>query len=350
MLVADTNIKRTAEYQLFIKLVTETILQRKVNIVISANVEVILLYWEIGNEILQRQQKYGWGAKVIDSISSDLQKAFPSMRGFSPRNLKYMQKFAREWHNKEIVQRTVAQIPWRSNITLLDKLKDTETRLWYAQKTIEHGLSKDVLEHWISTKAHQRMGQSVNNFPISLPPVKSDLATQIFKDPYIFDFLGAADLRSEKELEQKLIDHIQKFLLELGQGFAFVGRQTHLELGNQDFYIDILFYHLQLRCYVVIELKVGEFKPEYISKLNMYMNVADDILRHKDDQKTIWLLLAKSKNKTVVEYSLAWYAWPIGVADREQTISQNLPKNLQASLPSIEDIERELEGDQFLEI
>lgn len=285
--VADTKIKRTAEYQLFIKHITDTILQRKVHIVISANVEVILLYREIGNEILQRQQKYGWGAKVIDSISADLQKAFPSMRGFSPRNLKYMQKFAREWHDKEIVQRTVAQIPWRSNITLLDKLKDTETRLWYAQQTIEHGLSKDVLEHWISTKAYKRTGKSVNNFPISLPPVKSDLATQIFKDPYIFDFLGTANLRSEKELEQKLIDHIQKFLLELGQGFAFVGRQTHLELGNQDFYIDLLFYHLQLRCYVVIELKVGEFKPEYVSKLNMYMNVVDDILRHKDDQKTI---------------------------------------------------------------
>ncbi len=345
---ADNNITLSKEYTSFIEFVKNQIHQRKLSIVVSANREMILLYWEIGNEILNRQSKYGWGAKIIDKISFDLQKTFPNMSGFSPRNLKYMQKFAREWNNKEIVQRTVAQIPWRTNIALLDKLQEEQERLWYAEQIIKNGLSKDVLVHWIEMQAYQRQGKSINNFPESLPPVQSDLAIQIFKDPYIFDFLGTTDLRLEKELEKKLIEHIQSFLLELGQGFAFVGRQVHLELGDEDFYLDLLFYHLELRCYVVIELKVGDFKPEYVSKLNMYMNVVDDVMRHKDDQKTIGLLLVKTKNKTIVEYSLTGYTNPIGVAEWEKQITKNLPEDLQASLPSIEEIERELAQDDLL--
>ncbi|MEI6533267.1 MAG: PDDEXK nuclease domain-containing protein [Candidatus Roizmanbacteria bacterium] len=345
--IDDKSLKITPEYKSFIEFAKNQIHQRKLKIVNSANVEMIILYWEIGTEILNRQEKFGWGAKVIDTISSDLQKAFPGMNGFSSRNLKYMQKFAKEWKDIEIVQRTVAQIPWRSNITLLDKLEDSEERLWYASKVVQNGLSKDVLEHWIMTGVYKREGKSINNFPNSLPPARSDLATQIFKDPYIFDFLGNADLRLEKELEQKLIDHIQSFLLELGQGFAFVGRQVHLELGNEDFYLDLLFYHLELRCYIVIELKIGEFQPEYLSKLNMYMNVVDDVLRHKDDQRTIGLLLVKTKNKTVVEYSLMGHTNPIGVAEWEDQIMNSLPKELQTSLPSIDEIEKELEEGSF---
>ncbi len=346
--VLDNSVILSEEYTSFIEFVKNQIQQRKLSIVVSANREMILLYWEIGNEILDRQSKYGWGAKIIDKIAFDLQKTFPNMSGFSTRNLKYMQKFAKEWTNKEFVQRTVAQIPWRTNLALLDKLQDEQERLWYAEQVIKNGLSRDVLVHWIEMQAYQRQGKSINNFTQSLPPVQSDLAVQIFKDPYIFDFLGTADLRLEKELEKKLIEHIQSFLLELGQGFAFVGRQVHLELGNEDFYLDLLFYHLELRCYVVIELKVGDFIPEYISKLNMYMNVVDDVLRHKNDQKTIGLLLVKSKNKTIVEYSLAGYKNPIGVAEWEKQITKNLPKDLQASLPSIEEIERELAQDDFL--
>lgn len=208
----------------------------------------------------ERQKTEGWGAKVIDRLSFDLKEAFPDMKGFSSRNLKYMRKFAESWRDRQLVQRTVALIPWRSNLALLDKLKDLKQRLWYAQKTIENGWSRDVLSFQIETQLHKRLGKATNNFELALPPADSDMASQIFKDPYIFDFLGTAEPRREAELEQKLIDHLEKFLLELGQGFAFVGRQVHMEVGDDDFYIDLLFYHLKLRCYVVVELKAGKFQ------------------------------------------------------------------------------------------
>lgn len=241
------------------------------------------------------------------------------------------------------MQRCIALIPWRSNITLLDKLTDPKVRLWYAQKTVEHGFGKDMLVFHIETELHKRQGATVNNFEVSLPPTQSDITSQIFKDPYVFDFLGTSDPRREIELEQKLIDHIQKFLLELGQGFSFVGRQVHLELGDQDFYVDLLFYHLKLRCYVAVELKAGEFEPGYVSKLNMYLNVINDTMLHPDDKPSIGLLLVKSKNKLVAEYALSGYTNPIGVANRERKIKDSLPENLKASLPTIEEIERELE-------
>jgi predicted nuclease of restriction endonuclease-like (RecB) superfamily len=279
-------------------------------------------------------------------MSYDLKTEFPDMNGFSPRNLKYMRKFAEAWSDFEIVQRTVAQIPWRSNITLLDKLKDSEQRLWYAQKTVENGFGKDMLIFQIETKLHERQGMAIQNFGESLPPSDSDFANQIFKDPYVFDFLGTADPRKEAELEQKLIDHVQKFLLELGQGFAFVGRQVHLELGDKDFYVDLLFYHLKLRCYVVVELKAGEFDPSYISKLNIYLNVVNDVLRHTDDKPSIGLLLVKSKNKLVVEYSLTGFNNPIGVANWERDVQKSFPENLKSSLPSIDEIEQELANEK----
>jgi predicted nuclease of restriction endonuclease-like (RecB) superfamily len=241
------------------------------------------------------------------------------------------------------VQRTFALIPWRSNITLMDKLKDNTTRMWYAQKTIELGLGKDMLVFQIESQLHKRQGSTVNNFDNSLPPLSSDMTSQIFKDPYIFDFLGTADPRKEAELEQKLIDHIQKFLLELGQGFAFVGRQVHLELGGDDFYLDLLFYHLKLRCYIVVELKAGKFEPGHISKLNMYQNVVNDVLKHKDDNPTIGLLLVKSKNKTIVEYSMDGYKNPMSIANWQKDFSNLTDKELKSSLPSIEEIEKEIE-------
>jgi predicted nuclease of restriction endonuclease-like (RecB) superfamily len=326
----------------FIQQIKKTISQQRIKTLVSANTAMIVLYWEIGNSILQRQQQLGWGAKVIDRMSVDLKNEFPEMSGFSPRNLKYMRKFAETWTDFEIVQRTVALIPWRSNITLMDKLKEPGLRLWYAQKTVENGFGKDMLEFQIESRLHMRQGAAITNFSDALPPADSDFTIQMFKDPYIFDFLGTANTRREAELEQKLMDHIQKFLLELGQGFAFVGRQVHLELGDSDFYLDLLFYHLKLRCFVVIELKSGEFEPGFVSKLNMYMNVVDDVLKHPDDNKTIGLLLVKSKNKTVVEYSLAGYTNPIGVANWEKEITHSLPENLKTSLPSIEEIEKEL--------
>ncbi len=242
-----------------------------------------------------------------------------------------------------IVPQAVAQIPWRTNRMLLDKLDNKERRVWYAYKTIENGWSSTILELQIESGLMERTGKSTNNFAVALPPLESDMANQIFKDPYLFDFIGTDIPRREAEVEQQLIEHIQKFLLELGQGFAFVGRQVHLEVGGQDFYMDLLFYHLKLRCYVVIELKACDFEPGFVSQLNMYQNAVNDIMCHPDDKPTIGLLLVKGKNKTVVEYSLAGYQNPIGVAEWKNQMVSVLPEELKSSLPSIEEIEKELE-------
>lgn len=275
-------------------------------------------------------------------MAKDLKDAFPEISGFSPRNIKYMRKFAKSWPDFEIVQQVVAQFPWRTNRMLLDKLDSMESRIWYANKTIENGWSSNVLELQIQSGLMERLGRSVNNFPNAFSSTDSDLVNQVFKDPYLFDFLGTDMPRREVEIEQKLTEHIQSFLLELGQGFAFVGRQVHLVVGGDDFYIDLLFYHLKLRCYVVIELKTCDFEPGFISQLNMYQNVVNDVLRHPDDKSTIGLLLVKGKNETVVEYSLAGYQNPIGVAEWKNQIAKALPEELRSSLPSIEEIEKEL--------
>ena len=276
-------------------------------------------------------------------MAKDLKDAFPEMSGFSPRNIKYMRKFAECWPDFQIVQQVVAQIPWRTNRILLDKLDTEKSRIWYAYKTIENGWSSNMLELQIHSGLMERSGRSTNNFPVALPPADSDMVNQVFKDPYLFDFLGTDMPRREVEIERQLTEHIQSFLLGLGQGFAFVGRQVHLEVGGDDFYIDLLFYHLKLRCYVVIELKACDFEPGFISQLNMYQNVVNDILCHPDDKPTIGLLLVKGKNETVVEYSLAGYQNPIGVAEWKNQIAKALPEELRSSLPSIEEIEKELE-------
>lgn len=323
--------------------VVRHIKESRVRLVVQANSGMILLYWNIGNEILQRQQAEGWGARVIDRLSKDLSEEFPEMKGFSPRNLGSMKKFASCWTDREILQQVVAKIPWRSNIMLMEKLADKGSRLWYAQKLLENGWSSNVLDLMINSRLIERQGKSINNFEVALPSPDSDLAGQIFKDPYLFDFLGTDAPRREAELERALTDHMEKFLLELGSGFAFVGRQIHLELGGDDFYLDLLFYHLKLRCYVVIELKACEFDPGFVSKLNMYQNVVNDVLRHPDDKPTIGLMLVKSKNKTVVEYSLSGFQNPIGVSDWQQHLTKELPDELKSSLPTIEEIEKELE-------
>ena len=318
--------------------------ENRVRTAIQVNVGMIELYWDIGNEILRRQKNEGWGAKVIDRLSKDLKETFPDMSGFSPRNLGSMKKLAASWTDFAILQQVVAKIPWRSNIVLMDKLPDEQARLWYAQKLIENGWSSNILDMMISSQLIERQGKSVNNFDVALPPPDSDMARDIFKDPYLFDYIGTGEPRREAELERALTEHIEKFLLELGQGFAFVGRQVHLELGGDDFYVDLLFYHLKLRCYVVIELKACEFDPSFVGKLNLYQNVVNDVLRHHDDKPTIGLLLVKGKNKTVVEYSLEGFKNPIGVADWQEQITKELPDDLKSSLPTIEEIERELDA------
>lgn len=341
--VAPSLSEMSDTYLKFIEEVKAEIRKQRISVVLNANSGMICLYWSIGKAIMKKQEEEGWGAKVIDRMSKDIKDAFPEMSGFSPRNIKYMRKFAECWPDYTIVQRVVAQIPWRSNISLMDKLTDQKSRMWYAQKTIENGWSKTALDMQIESGLLERSGKSVNNFLAVFPPSDSDMVNQIFKDPYLFDFLGTDMSRREVEIERQLTEHIQSFLLELGQGFAFVGRQVHLEVGGDDFYIDLLFYHLKLRCYVVVELKACDFEPGFISQLNMYQNVVNDVLRHPDDKPTIGLLLVKGKNKTVVEYSLEGYQNPIGVAEWKNQISKALPEELRSSLPSIEEIEKELE-------
>ena len=332
------------DYALILEELKTRIKEERLRVVLSANAAMVLLYWDIGRVILDRQQREGWGAKVIDRLSADLRQAFPDMRGLSPRNLKYMRAFASAWPERQFVQEGLAQITWYHNIALLERLGDSQTRLWYAQKTIANGWSHNILIMQIENAAHERDGKAITNFPATLLPPDSDMAVQVFKDPYLFDFLGTADPRREKEVEQALMDHIQRFLLELGVGFAFVGRQVHLEIGSQDFYLDLLFYHLKLRCFVVVELKAVAFDPSFVGKLNLYLSAVDDLMRHPDDKPTIGLLLCRSKNRLIVEYALRDFKKPIGVAQWQTKIVRSLPKELRGSLPTIEELEKELGG------
>jgi predicted nuclease of restriction endonuclease-like (RecB) superfamily len=315
----------------------------RLRVTLAANAAMVLLYWDIGRAILQRQEREGWGAKVIDRLSVDLRDAFPDMQGLSPRNLKYMRAFAEAWPDQAIVQATLAQITWYHNLALLEKLKTPEERLWYAAKTIEFGWSRNILTLQIARQLHQRQGKAITNFPAALPPPESDMAAQVFKDPYLFDFLGTADPRREREVERALIEHVERFLLELGQGFAFVGRQKTLEVGDSDFLIDLLFYHYILRCFVVVELKTVPFDPAFVGQLNLYLSAVDDLLRQPGDKPTIGLLLCKGKDRTVAEYALRGFQKPIGVADWETQIVTALPEELRASLPTVEQIEAELQ-------
>lgn len=326
--------------------IKQRIQQERLRVVLAANSAMVLLYWDIGRLILDRQERAGWGAKVIDRLSDDLRAAFADMKGFAPRNLKYMRAFAAAWPERAIVQRVVAQLPWRQNIALLERLDDEKTRLWYAEQTLQHGWSQTVLCLQIDGRAHQRHGKALTNFKATLPPQDSDMAAQVFKDPYLFDFLGTADPRREREVEQALIDHLQRFLLELGSGFAFVGRQVHLEFASRDYYLDLLFYHLKLRCYVVIELKAVPFDPAFIGQINVYLSAVDDLLRHPDDKPTIGLLLCRSKDRIVVEYALRDLKKPIGVSGWETKIVEMLPEDLKGSLPTVQELEAELSGEE----
>jgi predicted nuclease of restriction endonuclease-like (RecB) superfamily len=343
--VAPSQAALPEDYAAALAAIKARIQQERLRVVLSANAAMVLLYWEIGQMILARQERTGWGAKVIDRLAVDLRQAFPELKGFSPRNLKYMRAFAAAWPEREFVQQAAAQIPWFHNCLLLDRIPDRVTREWYIKAIVEQGWSRNILALQIDGRAHQRQGRALTNFAATLPPGDSDLAVQVFKDPYLFDFLGTADPRREREIEQALVDHIQRFLLELGTGFAFVGRQVPLEVGDQDFVLDLLFYHLKLRCYVVVELKAVPFDPAFVGQLNLYLSAADDLLRHPDDRPTIGLLLCREKNRLVVEYALRDLKKPIGVAGWETKLVAKLPKALAGSLPTIEEIEAELAGE-----
>lgn len=331
-----------ADYQVWLKNLKTQIQSAQQRAALAVNQELLKLYWQIGNDILQRQQQQGWGSKIIDQLAQDLRQAFPELKGFSARNLKYMRRFAETWQDSEIVQQPAAQLPWFHICTVMDKLKTGRERQWYMQKAVEYGWSRNVLIHQIESRLLERQGNAATNFAQTLPSPHSELAQQTLKDPYIFDFLSIGADANERDIEQALTQHISQFLLELGAGFAFVGKQVHLEVGEQDFYLDLLFYHLKLRCYLVIELKAGDFTPAHVGQLSFYLSAVDEHFKTEHDAPTIGLLLCKNRNKVIAEYALRDNSKPIGVA--EYQIAQSLPPNFEDKLPSIERIEQELQG------
>jgi predicted nuclease of restriction endonuclease-like (RecB) superfamily len=343
-------LEKSQEYVNFLKEIKQQIQQSRIKASLAINQELIRLYWNIGRQIVEKQEKEVWGAGVIEKLAKDLQNEFPGIKGFSRVNIFRMRQFfllcqkvsqaGRQLNNEGIPLELLA-IPWRHTITLLHKFDNPNDILWYAQKVIEHSWSRSILEDYIRSDLHKRLGKAITNFQNKLPAPQSQLAQETLKDPYNFDFLAMAEKYHERELETGLLRHIEKFLLELGAGFAFIGRQYHLKVSEEDYYLDLLFYHTQLRCYCVVELKNTAFKPEYAGKLNFYLSVVDDQLKQSHDQPTIGILLCKTKNKVLVEYALRDVNKPIGVAGYETKILESLPENLKGSLPTVEEIEEE---------
>lgn len=335
MSIQDITI--TKDYGVFLQSLKDRIKSAQIRAMLSVNRELVLLYWQIGREILERQEMHGWGAKVVEHISKDLRATFPEMKGFSLRNIKYMQSLAETYRDSEFVQQLVAQIPWGHNVRILDKVKTAKEREFYIRQTIQNGWSRNLLEMQIESRLYERQGKAVTNFALTLPKPQSDLARDILKDPYNFDFLMLGSDAHERDLENALMQHLRKFLIELGVGFAFVGSQYRLEVGGQDFYIDLLFYHLKLRCFVVIDLKMRDFQPEDSGKMNFYLSAIDDLLRHETDQRSIGIVLCKTKNRFIAEYAIRDINKPIGVSDF--LLTDSLPENLEGSLPTIEELE-----------
>ena len=329
----------SGEYFETIEQIKQEIRAAQYKAALQVNRELILLYHSIGTVINEHKT---WGNKFVDSLAKDIQLSFPNATGFSVRNLKYMAKFARAYPDLEFVQMVSAQIPWSHNIAILEKVKEPKQRAWYIQKTIENGWSHNVLIHQIESGLYQRQvtTDKISNFEQRLSAPQSELAVQTMKDPYIFDFIPFREDMVERDIERALVQDVTKLLLELGTGFAFLGNQYHLNVGGDDFYIDLLFYNLNLRCYVVIELKTGEFKPEYAGQLNFYLSAVDGLMKQPQDNPTIGLLLCKSKNNLVAEYSLKDMSKPIGVS--EYRITSHLPAELEKQLPSVEDIQKRI--------
>ena len=374
------NNKETSKlhgYAEFLDSLKKRIRQAQIWAALSVSREMLLLYWEIGWRIHTEQGRRGWGAAVIPRLAKDLKNELPEVKGFSERNLKRMLRFFREYpflpqfvpqlvaqmpssiesskvpqvvaqlgkHDQDILSalaEAILNLPWGHNVVLIEKVKDFKARLWYMQQVIQNGWSRNVLDLMINSHVHERAGKAITNFKKVLPPPQSDLADQALKDPYIFDFLTLEKPFRERELENNLLVHLERFLLELGAGFAFVGRQVRIEVGDEDFYINLLFYHLKLRCFVIIELKTGAFKADYAGKMNFYLNLVDDRLRHPTDNPSIGLILCQDKNKVVAEYALRGLNKAIGVS--EYQLTRALPKEFKSSLPTIEEIEAELEG------
>ena len=324
------------EYLKTIEAIKQDIKAAQYKAVLSVNSTLILLYYHIGQVINEYKS---WGNKFVDNLSRDIKLEFPDTKGYSVRNLKYMAKLAMVFPDVVIVQEVLAQLPWYQNIALLDKIKNRDIHIWYARKAIENAWSRNVLVHQIESKLYERqvLADKVSNFDHRLPAPQSELAQQTMKDPYIFDFITIKEDMIERDIEEALVRNVTRLLLELGKGFAFLGNQYHLNVGGDDFFIDLLFYNLNLRCYVVIELKTGAFKPEYAGQLNFYLSAVDGMLKKEIDNPSIGLLLCKSKNDLVAEYSLKDMSKPIGVS--EYRVTSDLPEELKEQLPSIEDIQ-----------
>ena len=339
-----SNIEIT-EYKEFIQQIKQRAREAQIKAYIRINSTLIAFYWELGREITQKEKTANWGSGFLKNLSRDLMKFFPDIKGFSYRNIKYIRQWYLFYSNSsekgQQVVALLAQIPWGHNLHIITKCKDINLALFYVQKTIENGWSRAVLVHQIESQLFERGGKAITNFTHTLPKPQSDLANELTKDPYQFDFLTLREKHDERELEDALMTHITKFLMELGQGFAFVGRQHKLSVGEKDFYIDLLFYHLKLYCYIVVELKVVDFEPEFAGKLNFYISAVDGEIKSERDNPTIGILICKSKNKTIVEYSLKDINKPIGVS--EFRLSDMIPKELKSALPSIEEIEEELQ-------
>ena len=334
------KVYSTARYRSFIEDLKQQVRSAQVRASISVNRELVQLYYNIGRRISEHQAKDGWGSSVVERISKDLRHEFPELKGFSPRNLWDMLRFYHSYKDDKVLRQLVAEIPWGHNLVLLNTVKDPAERKWYIIQTRTHGWSRNILVHQIESSLHLRKGKAITNFKKTLPAPQSDLAKESLKDPYIFDFLTVGDDAIERSLEQALLEHIQKFLLELGVGFSFIGRQYHLEIGGEDYYLDLLFYHLKLRSYVVFELKTGPFKPEYAGKMNFYLSAIDELLKDEDDNPSIGAILCKTKNSITAEYALKDLNKPIGVANYQLT--KMLPKEFKQNLPSIDELESEL--------
>lgn len=374
---STTALKLPDDYAEFLDSLKRRVRIAQTKAALSVNRQLISLYWDIGRLIVERQERDEWGARVLERLAADLQKALPGVSGFSRTNVFRMRQFFKAYHGLSNVAQPVPQlaseakvaqpvpqlpaaapphqsqavaeppqpvadIPWGHNIILLQKLDDPSRRLWYAAKTLEHGWSRAVLTAQIESDLYGRQGKAISNFSDTLPPPQSDLAQQTLKDPYVFDFLTLHDDAVERDLERGLVDHIQRFLIELGAGFAFVGRQYPLVVGEDDFYIDLLFYHLTLRCFVVIDLKMQKFSPEDAGKMNFYLSAVDSQMRHADDAPSIGLILCKDRDQITAEYALRDIAKPIGVAEWQTRLVHSLPESLRGSLPTIEQLEHEL--------
>jgi predicted nuclease of restriction endonuclease-like (RecB) superfamily len=326
-------------YDRFVEAIKERIRSAQIKAALAANAQLVLHYWEIGRDILASQKREGWGTKVIDRLAADLQREFPKLSGYSARNLKYMRAFAQAWPDREIVQQLAAQIPWGQNCVLLDRLKDAVTREFYIRKTVEHGWSRSVLTHQLDTKLHERQGKAPSNFPLTLPPPQSDMAREILKDPYIFKPAPLDESVSERALESALVARLRDFLIEMGSGFAFVGNQYRLEVDGDEFFLDLLFYHTRLHCYIVIDLKVVDFEPEFAGKMSFYQAAVDNLIKTPQDAATIGIILCRGKNKTVVEYTLRDAKSPMGVAEYRL-----LPPKLKAKLPAVSQLKDAVTG------